>query len=61
MIESGKYCHECDYEKRSPWFDEESGLWVHTQESDYGEKGMIVICNRRNPDPDDNEEEMKNG
>ena len=55
MTEPGKYCHECDCEKRSPWFDEESGLWVHTQGS-YGYYGMIVICNRRNPDPDDNEE-----
>ena len=43
------YCPECDAEKQSPWFDEQTGLWVHTQRR----SGMIVICNKLNPDLDD--------
>jgi hypothetical protein len=48
-MKGGKFCPECDEEKSGPWYDDHTGLWVHTQKR----SGMIVICNRLNPDPDD--------
>jgi len=50
------YCPECDEDKQSPWYDEYTELWVHTQR----DSGMIVICNRINPDLDDDGRDVIN-
>ena len=36
------YCKECS-NKETPWFDENSDCWVHTQKD-----GLIVTCDLQN-------------